>query len=522
MAKSQGYTTAEVKAGVFLTFCLGLFVAMLFVYGKASRIWRGRQELTVVFTSVTSLRPDAPVRFNGVEVGRVKGIHILSLNEDALKKLPQPFTLRDLDNLPLTESEKTDLRKKVAGTSLADEVLKAKKEEEFQAAVKEKLADRTMIELTLEVLPPRGKEEGTKRYRVDDQVRISTTLLGDTSVEIASGNGAAIEPNQDRLILGISGDFFTNLGKSIEQVKEILASVSDVVGTQERESVRKALRRFDTITERIENVVNVADKRLPATWDKIDVLADSAKKDLDAIGETIGGLQPQISKTLTTADEAVKDLQKRLGDLADEARQAVVDVKGEVKPILEDVHYITGHSKDDFPALVKNAKDLAARLKLSADKLDGVLSTGDRLLQESYPDLRRLILAFRMGAENFKDATDLIKRKPWLIINKPPQESAMEKPLETARKLEEATKRFRELNTELQAIRRSMTPPEGTPAKVPADQLKRLDFLIQELNILSDVVKESADQSRKIVLPEFQRKKGAFIEAPEAPAASAK
>lgn len=522
MAKGQGYTSAEVKAGVFLTFCLALFVAMLFVYGKAARIWRGRQELKVVFTSVTSLRPDAPVRFNGVEVGRVRTIEILNLTEKNLARLPGPYTLRDLDNLPLTESEKIELRKKVVTTSLVDDVLRQKKEEEFQQAVREKLADRTMIELTLEVLNPRGKEDGAKRYRVDDQVRISTTLLGDTSVEIASGNGAAVDPNQDRLVLGISGDFFTNLGKSIEQVKEILASVSDVVGAQERESVRKALRRFDTITERIENVVNVADKRLPATWDKIDVLADSAKKDLDTIGETVSILQPQISRTLTTADESVKDLQKRLGDLADEARQAVVDVKGQVKPILEDVHYITGHSKDDFPLLVKNAKDLAARLKLSADKLDGVLATGDRLLQESYPDLRRLILAFRMGAENFKEATDLIKRKPWLIINKPTGETAFEKPLDTARKLEEATKRFRELNTELQAIRRGMAPPAGAPQKTSSEQLKRLDFLIQELNILSDVIKDSADQTRKVVLPEFERKRGAFVEAPEATATETK
>jgi len=512
VAKGSGYTSVEVKAGLFLTFSLAIFLAMLFVYGKAARIWKGRQELKVVFTTVTSLRPDAPVRFNGVEVGRVKGIQIRNLGPEYLPKLPAPFHARELDHLPLTDSERAALRVMLAaGKAGESEAERAAREEAFQKAVLEKLADRTMIELTLDVFPP-GKDEGDKRYRLDDQVRISTSLLGDTFVEIASGNGGPIDPTRDRLILGISGDFFTNLGKSIEQVKEILKQVSDVVGSDERESVRKALRRFDTITERIENIVNVADKRLPQTWDKIDVLADSAKKDLDSIGETVTALQPQLSKTLTTADEAVKDLQKRLGDLADEARQAVVDVKGQVKPILEDVQYITGHSKDDFPLLVKNAKDLAARLKQSADKLDGVLTTGDRLLQESYPDLRRLVLAFRMGAENFKEAADLIKRKPWLVLNKPAQESALDKPLETARKLEEATQRFRELNTELQAIRRSL--PQAREG-MRDEQLKRLDFLIQELNILAEVIKASSDHNRNVVLPEYQRKKAAFVEAPE-------
>jgi ABC-type transporter Mla subunit MlaD len=75
MATETGYSSAEVKAGFFLALCLALFVAMLFIYGKVARAWRGKQEIAVVFTSVTSLRPDAPVRYNGVEVGRVKDQH---------------------------------------------------------------------------------------------------------------------------------------------------------------------------------------------------------------------------------------------------------------------------------------------------------------------------------------------------------------------------------------------------------------------------------------------------------------
>ena len=514
MAKGSGYSSSEVKAGIFLTFCLALFVAMLFVYGKAARIWRGRQELTVVFTSVTSLRPDAPVRFNGVEVGRVKTIDPLNLDADTLGRLPR-ISYRDLDDLPLREEEKTKLKKLAVIPPQAKPEEIARIEAAFDREVREHLAERTMIKLVLEVLNPREKDAALRRYRVDDQVRISTTLLGDTSVEISSGSrNEYLDPAQPLLILGHSGDFFSNLGKSIEQVKEILANVNDVVGSQERESVRQALRRFDTITDKIESIVKEANKRLPVTWDKVDLLADSAKKDLDAIGETVTGLQPQISKTLTTADEAVKDLQKKLGDLSEEARQAVVDIKGQVKPILEDVQYITGHSKEDFPQLVKNAKDLAARLKLSADKLDVVLSTGDRLLQESYPDMRRLILSLRMGAENFQEATDKIKRKPWLVINKPEKESEFDKAQDTARRLEIATKRFLELNTELQAVRR------GMPAAPNKTQLEKLDFLIQELNILSDVLKDSGDLAKKMVLPDFVRKKGAFVAAPEMEAIS--
>lgn len=506
MAKSNAYSSTEVKAGVFLTFCLALFVAMLFLYGKANRIWRGREELTVVFTSVTSLRPDAPVRLNGVEVGRVKQIAIQNLKGPYLERIPT-LGPGDLDHLPLTAEERLELRKLPVPPPEADEATRQEMAQKFDAAVREKIGDRTMIELVLEVLNPRSDEGETKRYRVDDQVRITTTLLGDTSVEIASGNGPGLPPGNQTLILGRSGDFFTNLGKSVEQVKDILASVSDVVGTEERESVRKALRRFDSITRKIEGIVDLANDRLPETWNKIDALADSAKTDLDAIGKAVNTLQPQVSKTLTAADEAIKDLQKRLGDLADESRQAVVDVKGQVKPVLEDVHYITSHSKEDFPQLVNNAKDLAARLKQSADKLDRVLSTSDQLLNQSYPDLRRLILAFRRGAENFEEATYVLKTKPWLMANKPRTEDPpLEAASQAARKLELAMMRFRELHTELQAVQRNL------PKKPNQTQIERLDILLQELGILVDTLNDASDPKRKEALAPFDRKAGRFVD----------
>lgn len=488
MSTGTGYSNAEVKAGVFLTICLALFVTMLFFYGKVAGVLRGRQEISVVFTSVTSLRPDAPVRYNGVEVGRVKEIQIFHLKEENVNLLPG-LRARDLDNLPLTEKEQKSLRA-FADTSPT----------EFQKEVHKKLFGRTMIMLKLEVL----KEGDAKRYRMDDEVHINTTLMGDTSVEISSGSGEALDPDAKRLMLGHSGDFFTNLAKSVEQVKEILGSVSDLVGPEERQSVRQALRRFDTITDRIEKIVTLADQRLPVTWDKVDGLADTAKQNFNRIGETVTSIQPQISKTLTTADDAVKDLQGRVGSLADEAKATVVEVRGQVKPIFADVQHITAKSKDDFPVMIKNAKELASRLQESAGKLDGVLSTGNRLLNESYPDLRRLILAFRLGAENFEEGTNLLKRKPWLIYNPAKESDVVNNAQKSARDLDLATKRFAELATELQAIRRNME-------SAPKAHLEKIDFMLQELSILSDTLKFAGDVTKKEVLPVYERKKGGFI-----------
>ncbi|MCW8131282.1 MAG: MCE family protein, partial [Planctomycetota bacterium] len=108
MARRE-FSNVEVKAGVFLAFCLALFVGMLLLYGKIPRLWRVRQEVRAVFSSVASLKPDAAVLYNGVEVGRVKSMRILHLDKETADKLA-PMTKRDLDFLPLGEGQRKKLR----------------------------------------------------------------------------------------------------------------------------------------------------------------------------------------------------------------------------------------------------------------------------------------------------------------------------------------------------------------------------------------------------------------------------
>jgi ABC-type transporter Mla subunit MlaD len=492
VANPTGYSNAEVKAGVFLTMCLALFVASLFIYGKAARYLRGRQDITVLFTSVTSLRQDAPVRLNGFEIGRVKSISIVHLKPEITDRLPQ-LQKKDLDNLPLSDDERRQL---------------AKLDDTLPGALKDVLKDRTMIELVLEVV----SEGDTQRFRDDDQVRISTTLMGDTAVEISSGSSRdALAAN--RLLLGYSGDFYSNVAKSVEQIKELLGSVSDVVGPGERDAVRKALRRLDTITERLEKISVFAGDRLPKTWDKLDEVADTAKGAIKRIDDTVATVQPQVSRALTTADTAVKDLQGRVGSLADESKTAVVELKDRVKPLLTDLQQITSRSKDDLPVLVKNARELAARLQGTADKLDAVLGGGDRLLKESYPDLRRMILALRMSAENLEEGSNLLKRKPWLIYREAPENSSQEAARKTAHDLEVATKGFADLSFELKALRRNL----GQGPQDHKEQLERIEDIMGRLDTLTDVLRFAGDAAKKDVLPPFERKSGMYNPVPDDP-----
>ena len=91
LSAAQGkISQAEIKAGVFLTFCLALFIAMLFVLGKFGRAWRGHEEIRVLFSQVSALRRDAPVRYNGMDLGRVHTLKIVRCGSG----LPRPTARR--------------------------------------------------------------------------------------------------------------------------------------------------------------------------------------------------------------------------------------------------------------------------------------------------------------------------------------------------------------------------------------------------------------------------------------------
>ncbi|MCX7806850.1 MAG: MCE family protein, partial [Planctomycetota bacterium] len=132
------YTRAEAIVGAMIAFCGGLFLLMLLLYGNISRFWRGRKEITVVFTQVTALRPDSPVRLNGVEVGRVKTIQILRLSPSDIARLRPAVKLENLRALPLTSEEIQQIR--------------ALPEERRLDEAMRRIENRTMIGLTLAVL----------------------------------------------------------------------------------------------------------------------------------------------------------------------------------------------------------------------------------------------------------------------------------------------------------------------------------------------------------------------------------
>src|SRR5437762_14378169 len=94
------YSWQEIIVGLLFIAILGALTFALTHYVKATRLWKRRQEIFVLFENVGSLNNDAPVRYNGLEIGRVKSLRPVHLDEKLAAARIRTLTRRDINNLP--------------------------------------------------------------------------------------------------------------------------------------------------------------------------------------------------------------------------------------------------------------------------------------------------------------------------------------------------------------------------------------------------------------------------------------
>lgn len=76
------YRSSEVKAGFFIFVALITLAVMIFVLGNLQERFRDRKTLRIVFNFTGGLEEGAPVRYAGLEVGRVSRIELLDSSEE--------------------------------------------------------------------------------------------------------------------------------------------------------------------------------------------------------------------------------------------------------------------------------------------------------------------------------------------------------------------------------------------------------------------------------------------------------
>jgi len=489
---ARRYSGTEIIAGLFLAFCIGLFVAMLVVYSRMSGLGGSRQQLAVYFENIGGLRPDSPVRYNGYEIGRVKYVRSTRVTDEVLERFGRPFTRADVDNLPLRGD---GARKKLLEVADA----------EFDSAARKTMLNQTMIEVGLEV----QNDDDSQRFRVDDQVRIASTVFGDASVEIASGSGALNSADKPRILLGNTGDFFSNLARSMGDVKEILGSVTDVVGTAERRSFERASGRLSGISSNLEKMAGTANRRSELTAKRMDLLGDEVKQSMGRLDTVLADLQPQAKKTGENLKGALKSVQAQFDGVKEEANNAVDEVKRDAEAIRTDLKAAMKTVEPDLQATRDNLRAVYDRASGLSDRFDAMSAEAGETAARTEPEIPRITSSLKNILTNLKQTGEAGNLNKDLMLSRSDTgEYEYFSAVEAYRKLTFATRQIRGAAAEVQLTEQVLREQLAGNAVIGLARQTG-----ESLKNVHDPLEQTRGRMEELMLPPFERKKAGWKQA---------
>ncbi len=484
------YSSREVKFGALIAVVSAACVALAIVFGtgRLSSFWRRRENLYVLFENAGGLTTDAPVRYNGIEIGHVKWMRVLHLDEDHLEKLP-PLTKRDMDNLPLRPALVVHNLRDVADV-------------DFDTRCRTELLNRTMIELCLEV----AQEGEFKHFRQDDQFRIVSTVFGDTAVEIISGNGPLVTAPANRLMLGTSGDFFSNLAKSMGDVKVILSNVTDVVGTEERKSFTSAQGRFGNIQDTLQKIANTTTTRTEQTLKKFDTLQEDSTKEFADVQKVLDDLQPKVTQTFDGIGTRAADIRDRVQSARDTADKAITEISEDAAKLRTDVRQIIDRCKPNYDAMRANIRKIYDRLGGLSMKLEDIRTVAGQAMEQSGEDIDRMKESFANSVFNFKVIQVVAnENKDLMISNKDEGEYEYNTVVNCYKNVCVAVLRISQIRADVMEAHTAAVDGDRPAVAVEAT------LVTDKLGVIRDSVEKVRQSAEDKMLPAFERKKAAWV-----------
>jgi ABC-type transporter Mla subunit MlaD len=447
---------------------------MVFSVGNCRQAFRGRQDLTVLFSHVTGLQPNSPVNYAGVEIGRVREIRILTVNAELLRVVPK-ITADNLDRLPITMEE-------------SDQLKAIKAPPELDAKARQLVIGRTIIALVLEIARSRH-EIG---FREDDLVRLETTLMGESAVDISPGSAKPLPPGED--LLGDGSNLLTQMTASAREVRKLLERVSGILGEEEGVAIRSTLANLKKVSEDASQTIATA--------------RDMVKENRQTLKDSVGDFRRTMEEARKIVEEAhplalaLLESGKKMMDKGQETTRLSAEILAEAKPRLN--------------SLIDNADKAAKATAGTLTELEKLLvETGDTV-EENRPVLRRAMLDVRESSRNLREMTDRLKFEPWLLMKKPASGSQDKVLMEqSARNLATASEN---LATAVEVLKAIATNPEAAAAL----EAGRAADLMEQIRAVTKQLEERRDQLEKKLKPVERKSGGKPIEAAREKAEQAK
>jgi len=350
------YKSSEYKAGMFIFLSLIALGVFIFMLGDVKERFKPKKTVRVVFDFTVGLEIGAPVRYAGLQVGRVSEI--------------------DLHN------------------SLDEEGI-----------------DRVIV--LAEINP-------SIMVRQDSIASIKTSgLMGGPYLEIRPGSSSSPLLEEGEHLLGQEPFQFTQMGDMVEEVVLQIRKFTQLADALTQDS-RETLQAFKTSLDNVNEILIENRQGIRDNLKNLALVSGEMHKMLEGNGARIGQTIEYIHSFTEKADRLISDKEPDFIKIIEQTDGLTRELETLLKENRIGVTELISSMKEDTGSIAKN-------INSASNSLDETLHQSSAILVENRRNLLEMIQNLNESSRNLKAITADLKRNPWKLIRKSPEQPAESK-----------------------------------------------------------------------------------------------
>jgi len=432
----MNYTKAEVWVGAVVLAGAALLVGAVVTVLNVEAMFQPTARLQVYYQNVKGLKPGAVVQLNGVPVGTVGDVSLLTL---------------DLTQLPADRIQ--NLKDK--GWIIPPH---AGPDQPWQMAA---------VSVTLEV-----PDRLVPQIHPNSLIVVIKSLTGQIVVDIEYSGGTS-EAWTGQTFWGPETTLFTDAARELG------------IGDEQRQNLKSILRNAQILTANLTKfsgslqAINAKDFEKAKAWIRKTLEnVSAAAENIEKLVNAEKGDLPKLAAELRQSLQGVQDNLKRTMANVESASAKIDRFMDQANRLADNVN--ATFTRESLQQVVRTVREASASLKTLLGRAQGAVASVNDVLAENRPTVRRIV-------ENVEDASAYLRltlkdlnRRPWRLIKGPGPEEDTE-----AAHLYRALREFNEGASDLELVSeqlRAVLAGQTSPTKDRDEAIHRLQKRLEHVS----------------------------------------
>jgi phospholipid/cholesterol/gamma-HCH transport system substrate-binding protein len=349
----MNYKSSEYKAGMFIFLSLIALSAFIFMLGDLKDRFKPKKDIGVVFNFTVGLEVGAPVRYAGLQVGRVREI--------------------DLHD---SQAEKEG----------------------------EEGVDRVIV--IAEINP-------AIKVRQNSIASIKTSgLMGGPYLEIRPGSAGSPVLEKGEHLIGQEPFQFTEMGDMAEEVVFQVRKFTELANALSRDS-RKTILAMKTSLDNVNTILIENRQEIQSSLSNLSKVTGELHKVLDGNGKKIGQTLENIHSFTQKADRLMTEKKPAISKVIDQTESLTKVLENLLKENRAGISQLVGSMKEDTGSIAKNISSASNSLNETLHQSSAILVENRRNILELIKNLNESSRNLKTITEDLeRNPWKLIRKSP--------------------------------------------------------------------------------------------------------------